>query len=124
MLFEGDNVIEVYSEQYLPMCLGMGVGSRVSNVERQMSLWIDLNVQLNGSVGCLISVSLSKLSVEREPGGEDSSPSDRYHGSASGRTLDLSPWLRGTAPIGPLAAVSQGVCIFYRIWNEEFPVGF
>ena len=74
MLFEGDNVIEVYSEQYLPMCLGMGVGSRVSNVERQMSLWIDLNVQLNGSVGCLISVSLSKLSVEREPGGEDSSP--------------------------------------------------
>lgn len=55
------DVVETYSEQCFPMCFGPGVGSRVLDMERQKSLWVDLKVLLNGSVGGLISVSLSEL---------------------------------------------------------------
>lgn len=47
--------MEMYSELYFPVHL-IGVGSRVLNVESQMSSWLDLNTQLHGLVGCSRSV--------------------------------------------------------------------
>lgn len=85
MPFDSDNVIDMYSRQYLPMCSG-GAGNRVLNVQSEMSLWTDLNVLANGSVGCLISVSLSEISVEREPG-RGHNPQGQVHGNASS-----GPW--------------------------------
>lgn len=72
----------------------VGLGSRVLNVERQMSSWLDLNAQLRGLVGCSISLSPSEHAVMQHP---------------------VSPALRA-APAGPSAAVSQGL---YLLWNLE-----
>ena len=94
----------MYSGLYFPMYL-IGVGSRVLNVERQMSSWLELNTQLRGLVGCSRSVSPS---VEEGPGVAGCSrPVDgcRTHPASQPS---------GTAYAGP--AVSWGS---YLLWNLE-----
>ena len=62
--------------------------------------------------------------MEREPGSGGDCTQGQVPWKFVFRVLDLSPGLRGIVRFGQPAAVSQGICLFYGIWNEELQENF
>ena len=100
-------------------CVLVGAGSRVLNVERR-NVFVDRSECLAEWFCWLFDLSLTlwTLSGKRTSCGGDCNPRGQVPWKRVFRALDLSPAL-STAPFGPSAAVSQGICLFYGIWNEE-----
>ena len=91
----------------------------------EMSLWIDLSVFAEWFCWLFnLSLTLWTLSGKRTRSGGDCNPQGQVPWKCVFRVLDLSPGLRGTARFGQPAAVSQGICLFYGIWNEELQENF
>lgn len=68
---------------------------------KQMSSWMDLSILLlNGLVGCLRSVSLSEVSLERAGRGVQQ-PSETGTVETQLVAPDLSPGPAGLLPLGP-----------------------